>query len=88
MADLSEWFGGCGLGPAALTEAVAREFGDARRRDGRNLWPPWRNRPVVPSRRLEIRTVTNPRTLPVISRPYPISSTTCIAVACRSSSAG
>ncbi len=51
-------------------------------------WPPCRNRPVVPWRRLEIRTVTNPRTLSVISRPYPISLTTSSAVACRSSSAG
>jgi hypothetical protein len=51
-------------------------------------WPPCRNRPVVPSRRLEIRTLTNPRTLSVIPRPYPMSSTTWIAVACRSSRAG
>ena len=38
MADLSEWLGDCGLGPAALTGAVAREFGDARRREGRDMW--------------------------------------------------
>jgi hypothetical protein len=39
MADLSEWLGGRGLGPEALTEAMAREFGDARPREGRGLWP-------------------------------------------------
>ena len=38
MADLSEWLGSRGLGSCALTEAVAREFGDARRREGRDLW--------------------------------------------------
>lgn len=40
MADLSDWLAARGLGPSALTEAVAREFGDARRRDGRYLWSP------------------------------------------------
>jgi integrase/recombinase XerD len=38
MADLSDWLAARGLGPSALTGAVAREFGDARRREGRYLW--------------------------------------------------
>src|SRR5260370_24730522 len=40
MADLSHWLAARGLGPGALTGAVAREFGDARRREGRALWSP------------------------------------------------
>src|SRR5260370_4355503 len=40
MADLSHWLAARGLGPGALTGAVAREFGDARRREGRSLWSP------------------------------------------------
>jgi site-specific recombinase XerD len=40
MADLGDWLEARGLGPGALTGAVAREFGDARRREGRHLWSP------------------------------------------------
>ena|ERR1035441_1009708 len=38
MADLSGWLAGCGLDASGLTEPVAREFADARRRAGRDLW--------------------------------------------------
>jgi integrase/recombinase XerD len=38
MADLSGWLAGRGLGPSGLTDAAAREFADARRRAGRELW--------------------------------------------------
>src|SRR5260370_28176035 len=47
MADLSHWLAARGLGPGALTGAVAREFGEARRREGRSLWSPAGMAPVL-----------------------------------------
>jgi site-specific recombinase XerD len=40
MADLSDWLAVRGAGPAELTEDVALEFGEARRREGCDLWSP------------------------------------------------